>query len=261
VLITVSFVEGCDENDDPAGLRGVGIVPGIEQIVSSFFDLQDIDNAFVEFSVEVVNPDEVSSIIIEVTYEGTKGQLETYTSLPATVTVTAQEAVQAVGVSISDLTLGDVFTFEIVVNAKSGTSSRSNSILNATVACESMLTGEYSCVASGQSTDTGPGPDVNPISGFETTVTLTEQAVNGEYIISDFSGGLFTLWYSIYGLSGDYPGFFKDVCGDVSYINTVGPFGSPISGTGSVDPATGVITLSGLADWWGDNWSLVLTPR
>ncbi|WP_133250002.1 hypothetical protein [Marinifilum breve] len=129
------------------------------------------------------------------------------------------------------------------------------------VACASNIDGVYDCVANGTSTDPGPSPSENPAVNFTSTITLTPTEANGVYTISDFSGGLFTFWYDIYGLAGDYPGTIKDVCGDISYTATTGPFGSPISGTGSVDESTGVITLTGLADDWGDTWTLVLTPQ
>ncbi|WP_010663789.1 hypothetical protein [Marinilabilia salmonicolor] len=261
ILVAAFAFNGCDEEDeDPAGLRSAGIVPVISDISSSFFDLQDLDNAYVEFTVEASGEDEVSKVEIEATYNGETGSIGSYESLPATVTVTASEAVQAVNATLDELALGDVVTLEVIVTSESGVRARSNVIINATFACESDLTGEYVCLASGASTDPGPSSDINPISDYETTVVLTEQSVNGAYTISDFSGGLFTLWYGMYGLAGDYPGELKDVCGDITYVNTVGPFSSPISGSGSVDPETGVITINGLADDWGDVWTLVLTP-
>jgi hypothetical protein len=129
------------------------------------------------------------------------------------------------------------------------------------VACASNIEGVYDCVANGTSTDPGPSASENPAVDFVSTVTLTPTDANGVYTISDFSGGLFTHWYDIYGLEGEYSGLVKDVCGDLSYTSTVGPFGSPISGAGSIDEGTGVITIDGLADSWGDVWTLVLTPQ
>lgn len=256
------LIVSCDDtNENLVGQRGEAVSPNIESITSSFFDLSDLDNAFVEFVVNAEFPSEVSKVYIKVDYNGNSIELEPYTSLPATVRLTASEVTAALGVNMDNLELGDVFSFQVLVENLNGLKTLSNVVINATVACQSTLDGTYSCVANGTSTDSGPGADENPAVDFVSTITLTSGDVNGEYTISDFSGGLFTLWYDIYGLSGDYPGKIKDVCGDLSYISTKGPFGSPISGTGSVDDETGVITLTGLADAWGDTWTLVLTPQ
>ena len=262
IVVFGLFFGACDDtNDNLVVQRGVAVSPIIESITSSFFELSDLDNAFVEFKVTAEFPTEVSKIFVKVGYNDNTAILPPYTSIPVTVKLTVSEVAAVLGVNINDLELGDVFSFQLLVENVDGITTYSNVVLNATVACASSLDGAYTCVANGSSTDDGPTPDENPAVNYTTTITLTGTAVNGEYIISDFSGGLDTYWYDIYGLSGDYPGMIKDVCGDLSYINTSGPYGSPISGSGSVDEVTGVITLHGVADAWGDEWDLVLTPQ
>ncbi|MFA9371311.1 MAG: hypothetical protein ACERIH_06335 [Labilibaculum antarcticum] len=256
------FFGACeDTNENFVDQRGVAVSPKIESIASSFFELSDLDNAYVEFVVGAEFPAEVSEITVLVSFGDKETFLPVYTTVPATVKLTCGEVADALGVNLNDLALGDVFSFQILVSNLDGLRTYSNVVLNATVACASSLEGIYTCVANGSSTDPGPAADVNPAVNYTTTITLTGSDVNGEYAISDFSGGLFPLWYSVYGLTGDQPGKLKDVCGDLSYINTKGPYGSPISGTGNVDELTGVITLDGLADSWGDAWNLVLTPQ
>lgn len=256
------FFGACDDtNENLVDQRGVAVSPQIESIASSFFELSDLDNAYVEFVIGAEFPAEVSEVVVEVSFGDKKAILPAYAAVPATVKLTCGEVADALGVNLNDLVLGDVFSFQVLVSNLAGLRTYSNVVLNATVACASSLEGVYTCVANGSSTDSGPGADVNPAVNYTTTITLTGSDVNGEYTISDFSGGLFTLWYSIYGLSGDYSGKLKDVCGGISYISTTGPFGSPISGTGNIDELTGVITMDGLADSWGDAWNLVLTPQ
>ncbi|MDE5421801.1 hypothetical protein L3073_06250 [Ancylomarina sp. DW003] len=253
---------GCDDtNDNLVVQRGVAVSPIIESITSSFFELSDLDNAFVEFKVTAEFPAEVAQVLVKVGHKDKTAILPPYSSIPVTITLSVSDIANVLGVNVNDLVLGDVFSFQLIVENMDGITTFSNKILNATVACASSLEGAYTCVANGSSTDPGPSPEENPAVDFTTTITFTATAVNGEYIISDFSGGLDTFWYDIYGLSGEYPGMIKDVCGDLSYINTKGPFGSPISGTGAVDEVTGVITLHGVADSWGDEWDLVLTPQ
>lgn len=261
IALALVFVACDDTNENLVVQRGVAVSPIIESITSSFFELSDLDNAFVEFKVTAEYPSEVAKVFVKVGHDDKTSILPAYTTIPVTIKLTVAEVASVLGVDVNELELGDVFSFQLLVENVAGITTYSNKVLNATVACASSLEGTYSCVANGTSTDPGPAPEENPAVDFTSTVTLTATDVNGEYIISDFSGGLDTFWYDIYGLSGDQPGMIKDVCGDLSYINTKGPYGSPISGTGSVDEITGVITLDGMADAWGDEWNLVLTPQ
>jgi hypothetical protein len=256
------FVTGCFKDEDE--IRQAykeAVMPVITSINASFFDLANINNAYVEFVVDFDTP--ARSVTIEETFNGYKKTLETFTSFPATVKITAAEAIAGIpDFTIDSLKLGDSFLFEIVAEANNGVKSRSNIFVNASVACESDLSGTYDAVTNGSSTDSGPTPDENPAVDYPYEVTLTETSTNGVYIISDFSGGLYPLWYDIYGLTpADCAGTIQDICGSISFVNTYEPFGSPIEGSGSVDPVTGVITLEGTATLWGDTWVMVLTPK
>lgn len=260
--MVILMVFGCETNeDDLMQPYATGTVfPDITEVKSSFFNSFDFDNAFIDFTVDV-DTDIAESITIEKTFNGITTTIGSYSEVPANVNVTAEEAVADIdGVTVDDLVVGDVFTFEIIVNSKNGLRTRSNVLLNASVACTSSLAGTYSCIANGQSTDDGPGPDENPAINYPYEITLTETGTNGIYTMSDFSGGLYELWYDIYGIDGDSPGTLSDVCNAISYSNTSGPFGSVISGGGSVDAATGVITIDG-SNVFDDTWNLVLTPK
>jgi hypothetical protein len=260
-LLVSGLMFGCfpDEDELTHPYRTGTTIPVITEVNSSFFDSFDFDNAFIEFTVDV-DEDIAESVTIEMTYEGQTTELGTYTEFPAVVRVSASEAVAGLSnVNLNDLEIGDMFRFEVIVNSANGLSSRSNVLLNAAVACRSDLAGTYSASTSGQSTDGGPPPSVNPISNYAHQVTLTETDVNGVYTISDFSGGLYNLWYAMYGATGNFPGTIQDVCNSVSFINTTEPFGTAVTGSGSVDPETGVITLSG-TNGYGDTWTMVLTP-
>jgi hypothetical protein len=261
VLLSL-FVTGCFKDEDE--IRQAykeAVMPVITTINASFFNLADINNAFVEFVVDFETP--ARSFTVEETFNGYKKTLGTYTAFPATVKITAAEAVAGIpDFALDSLKLGDSFLFEIVAEANNGVKSRSNILVNASVACESDLSGVYDAVTNGTSTDPGPTPDENPAVDYPYEVTLTETSTNGVYAISDFSGGLYPLWYDIYGLTPtDCEGTIQDICGSISYMNTYEPFGSPVEGTGSVDPVTGIITLEGTAILWGDTWILVLTPK
>jgi hypothetical protein len=262
LTFVVVLFYACETNeDDLMQPFATGTVfPEITEVNSSFFNSFDFDNAFIDFTVDV-DTEIAESITIEKTFNGVTTIIGEYTEVPANIQVTAEEAVADLdNVSVGDLEVGDIFTFEIIVNSKNGLRTRSNVLLNASVACLSSLEGVYACTANGQSTDSGPGPDENPAVDFKYEVTLTATETNGIYEISDFSGGLYELWYDIYGIGGDSPGQISDVCNTISYTNTKGPFGSNITGGGSVDPDTGIITIDG-ENVFGDTWTLVLEPK
>lgn len=262
VAIVIAMVFACDTNEDDLmqAYKTGTVFPEITEVNSSFFDSFDFDNAKIDFTVGV-DMEIAESITIEKTFNGIRTVLGSYTTVPANIVVTAEQAVADIdGVDVGDLVVGDVFTFEVIVNSKNGLSTRSNVLLNAVVACKSNLAGTYICAANGQSTDDGPTPEENPAVDYPSEITLSETGTNGVLSMSDFSGGLYELWYDIYGIGGDSPGTISDVCNTISYTNTQGPFGSAIFGGGSVDPISGIITIAG-SNEFDDTWSLVLTPK
>jgi len=103
-----------------------------------------------------------------------------------------------------------------------------------TVSCPSDLGGTYSVVSSGSSTDPGPTPDENPITDYPYTTTITDNG-GGSYTMSDAFGGLYILWYDIYGLDFEVEGNFTDVCGNLNGSFT-DPFGGAVTITGTVNP-------------------------
>lgn len=127
-----------------------------------------------------------------------------------------------------------------------------------TVSCPSSLGGMYNASTTASSTDPGPSPSENPIANFPYEVEVVDNG-GGNYTISDAFGGVYILWYDIYGLDFEVPGTFSDVCGTIS-----GSFGEPfqttVTYTGSVDAATGVITINWI-NGFDDQGTTILTPQ
>lgn len=129
-----------------------------------------------------------------------------------------------------------------------------------TVVCPSDLAGTYDAVTSGSSTD--GAADNNPLTGLQSTVTITETATPGTYDIIDASGGAYDAWYLMvyYGEPYPVPGTLTDACGAIAIADIEGYWGeSIIASSGSVD-ADGVITVTAM-NGYGDEWTMVLTPQ
>ncbi len=261
-LMIFALFTSCDEPTEFDILNSYqpGTIAQISDLEPSFFDVFTLESATVNFTLKMKGEDASSVEVFKQFKDGQRISLGSFSTFPAEVSITASEAVEGTGKTLDQLQVGDVFTITFDITQADGMVTTSSTILPVNVACGSDLTGVYTTSTSGASTDSGPTPAENPISDFPYEVTLTESKVNGVYTISDFSGGVYELWYDIYGIAGDSPGTIKDVCNTISYTNTKEPFGTAVTGGGAFDPETGIITLSG-SNGFGDTWSIVLTPK
>ncbi|MFA0962693.1 hypothetical protein AB9P05_12900 [Roseivirga sp. BDSF3-8] len=199
-------------------------------------------------------------------------------SFPSDVTVTGQEAAGALGISVDALEVGDRFQLTFPINTADGrrlTVPLSSDLCQQPaqpgfggcsyawgIACPSAIpTGTYAYVASGSSTD----PNVSDANPSNVTGTVELSGGNGTYTLSDLSAGLYDYWYcDPYAACGAQPGNFIDVCNDLSINGQATVFtsccGDALSGGGSYDPDTGVITLS-WSNPFGDEAQITLTPQ
>lgn len=169
IVLLIMLVFGCETNEDELmqPYTTGAVFPEITEVKSSFFDILDVNNTYIDFTVDVDN-EIAESVTIEKTYRATKTEIGTYTTTPVVINVTAEQAVADIdGVSVDDLELGDVFLFEVITTSKSGVRSRSNVIVNAPVACKSDLGGTFNF--STVVTSVGDGGDIggctNPVTG------------------------------------------------------------------------------------------------
>lgn len=124
------------------------------------------------------------------------------------------------------------------------------------VACPSDLEGTYNVLTTATSTDPGPSPSENPIADFPYQVTITATG-GGSYTISDAFGGVYMLWYDIYGLDFEVEGTFNDVCGTISGTFEE-PFGTNVVYDGTVNP-DGTLTIHWI-NGYDDEGVSVFTP-
>jgi hypothetical protein len=197
--------------------------------------------------------------------------------------ITTQQIASALGISTSDMGGGDrfdlfnvttlqdgrVYPSDVVVNDSTTIRNISPTIINQTathsftsqltayVAClPSNLGGTYSTVTTATSTDGCCPGEVT----VESEVTFTQDGAIS-YALSDFSAGTYSFWYcNPYGLCDDTFGPLGaeliHVCNQV--IINAGYWGS--TGTGSIDPGTGVITINWINEF-GDAGTTVYTPK
>ncbi len=240
---------GSDANKRGAIMNVAGSTPG-------FYNFVDPSAATNLFSYSTAG-EAVSSSTLTLSLNGAAPvDLETFTSFPGSYTMSLEQAAVAVGSTLADMQLGDVFTFGFKDVVTSSGTYRSTKTLNVAVSCPSTLAGDYDVTAVGTSTDVCC-PDETTVTGV---VTLTSNG-GGKYGISDWSGGLYLEWYDIYGITAtSNEGEIEDICDVITLLDDTEPFGETLEASGSVDPATGIITYS-WSNGYGDQGTVTMTPQ
>jgi len=148
-LIIVLF--SCEEEKDPAGLRGVAVIPTITDINPAIFDSKDLENSYIEFKVDLLGGAQVDNVTIVGSYNGNLERIEIVevSTFPSTVRILSSDAAQKLGIALGDIHNGEVFTFE-AITTNNGTTTRSNAAINVPVACAydvNLATGSYHSVS------------------------------------------------------------------------------------------------------------------
>jgi hypothetical protein len=185
IITFIMMSLSCEKLPDPAGRRGVAVVPGITDLDPGIFDSKDLENSYIEFDLSVPDGSQVDKITIQGSYQDTLARvtITELTSFPATVTISAADAAQKLGIELNDISNGDVFLFELVTTAY-GITTRSSAVLAIPVACAydvDLATGSYHVVggdwgSEGNVTVTADAGDPYKIyvSGLEEIEGLTE---------------------------------------------------------------------------------------
>lgn len=268
-----TFVLSCqDDGGDSKQDLKIGAVPNVTKVADTdaFIDLIAINNEEdinLSFTIDLAQGDVASMNVVLFYVKGEnayKAILESnVTTFPKEYSLTQSDLIDAFSElnSNEDFEIGDQLIVTAELTLKDGTLIKilndngsanygidvSNSPLFKVVqiynvACPSDLGGTYNVLTSGSSTDPGPDASVNPIANYPYTVTITDNG-GGDYTISDAFGGVYILWYEMYGVDFEVEGSFSDVCGTISG-SFPEPFGTDVTYTGSVDPDTGVITIN-----------------
>ncbi len=151
LLLLIVLVFSCEKLKDPAGERNVAFVPVISDINPGIFDSKDLVNSYVEFKLSLDPGSLVDNALIEASYNHNAQRVEILeiNSFPATVRIVSGSVIQALGLTVSGIVNGDIFTLEILTTAN-GRTTRSNAGLNVSVACAfeaTLATGSYHSVS------------------------------------------------------------------------------------------------------------------
>lgn len=285
-LFLVMFVASCEKDGGDSVISATnGATPDIRKIATTdaFINLVAVNgNTPIDlgFTVDIGFGDVASADIKLFYFKGNDVYKGTYvtniTTFPATFNLSQDDIFDAFTElnGPADLGVGDALKITAELTLKNGTivkilnddgtpnygadiaNSNVFKVLQTyNVSCPSDLGGTYTVLTSGFSTDSGPTPDENPISNFPYTVTITANG-GGNYSISDAFGGVYILWYDIYGLDFEVEGNFDDVCGVISGVFPE-PFGTDVTYTGTVNP-DGTLSIHWI-NGYGDEGDSVFT--
>jgi hypothetical protein len=157
IITLIMIFLSCEELPDPAGRRGIAVVPAITDIDPGIFDSKNLTNSYVEFVITVPAGTQPEKITIVGSYQDNfeRITIKEVTSFPATVRILSSDVAQKLGITLNNIKNGDVFTFELLTLAN-GLTSRSIAVLFIPVACAydvNLTTGSYHSVSSDWKTE------------------------------------------------------------------------------------------------------------
>lgn len=171
--LVLTFASCETEVEDPAGQRGLGVVPSVTDVNPAVFDSNDLQNTYVQFNIDLSSP--ATEAIVYVSFNGDKSRVEMgrYSTFPATVQVLLTDAAAGLGMTVDQVELGDVFTFEIAA-VVDGKIYFSNAAFNAPLVCAynpDLVTGSYHAVSDDWGLDGDVTITVDPEDDFKLYVT------------------------------------------------------------------------------------------
>ncbi|MBZ4677133.1 MAG: hypothetical protein JG782_1753 [Anaerophaga sp.] len=152
-IVGIAF-HGCEESDDdPAGLRNVGVVSVLSDINPAIFISGELENSYVAFVADTDEGASFEDAYVVGSYNGVgdRVKLQDIQSFPADIEITAADAASALGLNLGEIESGDYFVFE-VVTVSNGKITRSNGALTVRVVCPfdpALTYGRYNASSAG----------------------------------------------------------------------------------------------------------------
>ena len=132
LMLFASFVlfTSCeDERLTPYDDYKNGALPVISGLTQDTFSLALLDEAATAFDVDVDGQIAVNAVNLFASYNGgASSALESVTSFPSTVDVSAQDLIDLLGLSNGDISQGDVFTITMDMDTSEGNLAPNNSL-------------------------------------------------------------------------------------------------------------------------------------
>ena len=152
VVLLIFTLSACEKQKDPAGARNAAGVPVISDVNPGIFNSKDLVASYVEFSLSLENGIKADKAVIEASYDNNAARINIaeITSFPATVRIVSGDVIQKLGLTAGNIVNGDVFTLEVLLTAN-GMTTRSNAVLNVSVACAfdpTLTVGSYHSVSA-----------------------------------------------------------------------------------------------------------------
>lgn len=249
--VLLCVLTSCSDNDQPdaevLGTARLGSIVQIETIESGFYNLNDLENSNVSFTLGVdgVQPTQIK--VYKQLNNGPKILVGEYSNFPVEVDLPALEAVAGTSKTAEELEAGDFFTFSFESIQDDGFTTSSGTVLNANVACVSDIGGTYDVVTTW--TDYYGDPGENTF-----TETLAAGSVAGQYVISDLSGGMEPI---VWG-NPKVEATISDVCNTISLVSADYSYAYMINSGQVNDDGTIKIVWE---NEYGENGVNVYTPQ
>lgn len=178
IVILMMYSISCEELPDPAGERGVAVVPGISGLNPGVFDVNDLQNSFVRFTVNLPEGTTVSKATLVASFNNNHEDaiITELTSFPSVVTVLSSDAAQKLGIALAEIERGDVFGFELLIT-EDGRTTRSTP-LAVPVACvytTAMSTGSFHSVSEDWATEGDITITADPADPYKVYVSGLEE--------------------------------------------------------------------------------------
>jgi hypothetical protein len=170
---------GCEELPDPAGVRGVGIVPGIENLNPGIYDSKNLATTYVEFTVSIPEGTSADKVTIVGFYNEINAEtaITEVTSFPSVVRILASDAAQKMGIALADIVNGDIFTF-VLCPTVNGKTYHSSAVLSVPIACAydvALATGSYHSVSADWASEGNITLTADPDDPYKIYVTGLEE--------------------------------------------------------------------------------------
>lgn len=167
--LVLSFASCETDVEDPAGDRGVASVPGVINMDPATFDVNDLENTFVQFDLALDDP-AVSEAVILASYKGDRRREEIMriSNFPTSVVIELNEVASKMGIQLEEIEAADVFNFE-VQTIQDGKTYFSSAAFNVSVVCgydPAMVTGSYRAVSASWEVDGSVTITVDPEDEF-----------------------------------------------------------------------------------------------